>query len=157
MGSYPICTKNKCLGNKAIGTGYKKKNYSGDVLIGLALGPVFTTCSPTYLFIVATILPIGFLVGFIYLVGFTLGLAISLLLVAYFGGQLVSKITSHMGVTNKLKQTFGILIVLVGMAILTGYDKKIETAILDSGYGATINFEELLIERFAPEGEIENK
>ncbi|NCU41303.1 MAG: hypothetical protein EOM19_01095 [Candidatus Moranbacteria bacterium] len=62
-----------------------------------------------------------------------------------------------MGVTNKLKQTFGILIVLVGMAILTGYDKKIETAILDSGYGATINFEELLIERFAPEGEIENK
>jgi len=138
------------LGNKAIGTGYQKKNYSGDALIGLALGPVFTTCSPTYLFIIATILPAGFLVGFVYLLGFTLGLAVSLLFIAYFGGQLVNKITSRMGTTNRVKQVFGVLIILVGVAILTGYDKKIETAILDSGYGATINFEESLIERFSP-------
>lgn len=146
----PFLQKISILGNKAIGVGYQKKNYSGDVLIGLALGPVFTTCSPTYLFIIATILPAGFLVGFLYLLGFTLGLAISLLLIAYFGGQLVSKITSHMGAANRVKQIFGVLIILVGIAILTGYDKKLQTTILDSGYGATINFEEALIERFAP-------
>jgi len=146
----PFVQKISTLGNKAIGTGYQKKNYSGDALIGLALGPVFTTCSPTYLFIIATILPAGFLVGFVYLLGFTLGLAVSLLLIAYFGGQLVNKITSRMGTANRVKQVFGVLIILVGVAILTGYDKKIETAILDSGYGATINFEESLIERFAP-------
>lgn len=138
------------LSNKAVGAGYQKKNYLGDVIIGLSLGPVFTTCSPTYLFIIATILPVGFFLGFIYLLGFTLGLAISLLLIAYFGGQLVNKITSHMNTTGRIKQIFGILIVLVGLAILTGYDKKLETLILDSGYGATINFEESLIEKFAP-------
>jgi cytochrome c biogenesis protein CcdA len=138
------------LGNKAIGAGYQQKNYSGDMLIGLALGPVFTTCSPTYLFIIATILPAGFIVGFVYLLGFTFGLAVSLLLIAYFGGKLVNKITSHMNATNSVKQIFGALIIIVGIAILTGYDKKLETAILDSGYGATINFEESLIERFAP-------
>lgn len=149
----PFVQKMSVLGNKAVGTGYQKKNYSGDALIGLALGPVFTTCSPTYLFIIATILPAGFLVGFVYLLGFTLGLAISLLLVAYFGGRLVNKITSRMGIVNKVKQVFGVLIILVGVAIITGYDKKIETAILDLGYGATINFEESLIERFAPKGE----
>lgn len=147
----PFVQKLSILSNKAVGTGYQKKNHYGDMLIGLALGPVFTTCSPTYLFIIATILPAGFLVGFIYLLGFTLGLAISLLLIAYFGGKLVNKITSHIGATNRLKQVFGILIILVGIAILTGYDKKLETAILDSGYGATINFEESLLERFAPE------
>ncbi len=146
----PFVQKMSILGNKAIGTGYQKKNYSGDVLIGLALGPVFTTCSPTYLFIIATILPAGFVVGFVYLLGFTLGLAISLLLVAYFGGQLVNKITAHSGATSRVKQIFGILIIIVGLAILSGYDKKLETAILDSGYGATVNFEESLIERFAP-------
>lgn len=146
----PFVQKLSVLSNKAVGTGYQKKNYYGDMLIGFALGPVFTTCSPTYLFIIATILPAGFLVGFIYLLGFTLGLAISLLLIAYFGGQLVNKITSHMDATNRVKQIFGILIIFVGIAILTGYDKKIETAILDSGYGATINFEESLLERFAP-------
>jgi len=146
----PFVQKISEMGNKAIGTGYQKKNYSGDALIGLALGPVFTTCSPTYLFIIATILPAGFLVGFVYLLGFTLGLAVSLLLIAYFGGQLVNKITSRMSTANRVKQVFGVLIILVGVAILTGYDKKIETAILDSGYGATINFEESLIERFSP-------
>ena len=55
--------------------------------------------------------------------------------------------------TNRVKQIFGILIIIVGIAILTGYDKKLETMILDSGYGATINFEELLIERFAPKSQ----
>ena len=146
----PYIQKLSVISNKAVGAGYQKKNYSGDALIGLALGPVFTTCSPTYLFIIATILPAGFLVGFIYLLGFTIGLAISLLLIAYFGGQLVNKITSRMDTANRIKQIFGALIILVGIAILTGYDKKIEAAILDLGYGATINFEESLIERFAP-------
>jgi cytochrome c biogenesis protein CcdA len=146
----PYIQKLSVISNKAVGAGYQKKNYSGDALIGLALGPVFTTCSPTYLFIIATILPASFLVGFIYLLGFTIGLAISLLLIAYFGGQLVNKITSRMDTANRIKQIFGALIILVGIAILTGYDKKIEAAILDLGYGATINFEESLIERFAP-------
>ncbi|MDA1335239.1 MAG: DUF3179 domain-containing (seleno)protein [bacterium] len=149
----PFVQKLSNLSNKAIGTGYQKKNYSGDALIGLALGPVFTTCSPTYLFIIATILPAGFVAGIIYLLGFTFGLAISLFLIAYFGGQLVNKITSHMGAVGSVKQIFGVLIILVGVAILTGYDKKLQTAILDSGYGATINFEESLIERFAPKTE----
>lgn len=147
----PLLQRMSALGNKAIGVGYQKKNYSGDVLIGLALGPVFTTCSPTYVFIIATLLPSGFLEGFVYLLGFTLGLAIALLLIAYFGGQLVKKITSRMGTANRIKQIFGALIVFVGIAILTGYDKKIETRILDSGYGATINLEESLIERFDPQ------
>src|SRR3989344_4660260 len=138
------------ISNKAVGTGYQKKSYTGDMLIGLALGPVFTTCSPTYLFIIATALPTTFITGFIYLIGYTIGLAVSLLLIAYFGQQIVNRITAHMQTAGKLKQIFGVLIILVGVAVLTGYDKKIESFILDSGYGATIQLENNLIERFAP-------
>jgi cytochrome c-type biogenesis protein len=152
----PFLQKVQELGSKAMGVGFQKKNYLGDAMIGLALGPVFTTCSPTYLFIIATILPVGFLVGFIYLLGFTFGLALSLLLIAFFGGQLIKKITAHMDATTRVKKIFGVLIVLVGIAILTGYDKKLEAAILDSGYGATIEFEESLIERFAPKTDKES-
>lgn len=146
----PYVNKLSLVSNKAVGTGYQKKSYKGDVLIGLALGPVFTTCSPTYLFIIATVLPATFIVGFIYLLGFTLGLALSLLLIAYFGQQIVNKVTAHMQTTGTIKKVFGALIILVGIAVLTGYDKKIETLILDSGYGATIQLEDSLIERFAP-------
>lgn len=149
----PFVNKISLISNKAVGAGYQKKSYKGDVLIGLALGPVFTTCSPTYLFIIATALPAAFLTGFLYLLGFALGLAVSLLLIAYFGQQIVNKITAHMQTAGKVKQVFGVLIILVGIAVLTGYDKKFETFILDSGYGATINFENSLIEKFAPKEE----
>jgi peptide methionine sulfoxide reductase msrA/msrB len=146
----PYVNKLSLLSNKAVGSGYQKKNYKGDILIGFALGPVFTTCSPTYLFIIATVLPSSFIVGLIYLLGFTLGLATSLLLIAYFGQQIVNKVTAHMQTAGTLKKVFGVLIILVGIAVLSGYDKKIETLILDSGYGATIQFEDSLIKRFAP-------
>jgi len=146
----PYINKLSVFSNKAVGTGYQKKSYKGDILIGFALGPVFTTCSPTYLFIIATVLPATFFVGFIYLIGFTVGLALSLLLIAYFGQKIVNKITARMQTASRIKQVFGVLIIMVGVAVLTGYDKKIETLILDSGYGATIQLEDSLIEKFAP-------
>lgn len=146
----PFVAKLSVLSNKAVGAGYQKKSYKGDMFIGLALGPVFTTCSPTYLFIIATTLPASFLVGLVYLLGFTFGLALALLLVAYFGQRIINKVSEHMQTTGRIKKVFGVLIVIVGVLILTGYDKKIETLILDSGYGATIQLEDSLIERFAP-------
>lgn len=146
----PFVAKLSILSNKAVGAGYQKKSYKGDMLIGLALGPVFTTCSPTYLFIIATTLPASFFVGFVYLLGFTFGLALALLLIAYFGQRIINKVSDHMQATGRIKQVFGVLIVIVGILILTGYDKKLETLILDSGYGATIQLEDSLIERFAP-------
>jgi len=149
----PYVNKLSLLSNKAVGSGYQKKSYKGDTLIGLALGPVFTTCSPTYLFIIATVLPASFVVGLVYLLGFTLGLAASLLLIAYFGQKIVNKISERMQAAGRIKQVFGVLIIFVGIAVLTGYDKKLETFILDSGYGATIQLEDSLIERFAPKKE----
>lgn len=146
----PYMNKLSIVSNKAVGAGYQKKSYKGDILIGFALGPVFTTCSPAYLFIIATVLPASFALGLVYLLGFTLGLTISLVLIAYFGQQIVNKIVMHMQTTGTIKKIFGVLIVLVGIAVLTGYDKKLETLILDSGYGATIQLEDSFIERFAP-------
>jgi cytochrome c biogenesis protein CcdA len=138
--------------NQLVGAGYQKQNTAGDVTIGLALGPVFTTCSPTYFFIIATVLPASLLAGLVYLLGFIFGLVVALLLVAYFGQQLTSYLTTRMGTATYVKQLFAGLIILVGIAIITGYDKKFEAWVLDSGYGATIQFEEGLIDRFNPLG-----
>ncbi len=146
----PFVQKLNVASNKVVGAGYQKKSCAGDALIGLALGPVFTTCSPTYLFIIATILPVGFTLGLFYLFGFIFGLALALLFIAYFGQQVVNKMSAHMLAAGRIKQGFGLLIVVVGIFILTGYDKKVEALILDSGYGATIQLENSLIEKFAP-------
>ncbi len=146
----PFVQKLNIWSNKTVGAGYQKKSSKGDMLMGFALGPVFTTCSPTYLFIIATILPASFVIGFVYLLGFILGLAFALLLIAYFGQRVVNAVSAHIHTAGRMKQILGVFIIIVGILILTGYDKKIESRILDSGYGATIQLEDRLIEKFAP-------
>jgi peptide methionine sulfoxide reductase msrA/msrB len=138
------------FGNSTLGAGNRQKGIAGDLLVGFALGPVFTTCSPTYLYIIASILPASFLAGLAYLLSFTLGLAATLFLIAYFGQGIVRRIGAHAETAETIKRSFGVLIAIVGVLILTGYDKKLETKILDSGYGATIKLEDSFIERFAP-------
>lgn len=146
----PFVKKMSSASNRAVGIGYQKKSSWGDVLMGAALGPVFISCSPTYFFIIATVLPATFLAGFIYLMGFTVGLALSLLIIAYFGQRVVDAIIARIGRTILVKQTFGVIIILAGVTILTGFDKTFQAFVLDSGYGATVNLEEGLIERFNP-------
>ena len=136
----------KLLSDRKLAKGHTKNSSVGDYIVGVSLGPVFSTCSPTYLFIIATVLPSSYLVGFIYLIGFVLGLVVSLMLVAYFGQSIVNKFTSNTNRTEITKKVFGAIILLVGISIITGLDKKLEAWILDSGYGATINFEQMLID-----------
>lgn len=145
-----LVSKIKLYGDKRLAKGHTKNNGVGDYIVGASLGPVFSTCSPTYLFIIATVLPAGFLVGFTYLIGFVIGLIFSLFLVAYFGQSIVNKITNNARKAEITKKIFGGLILLVGISIITGFDKKIETWVLDSGYGATINLEQNLIDEFNP-------
>jgi cytochrome c biogenesis protein CcdA len=141
----PFINKINLASNKALGTGYQKDSYYGDMVIGASLGPIFTTCSPTYLFILATVLPASPITGFVYLLGFTLGLAISLFIVAYLGQKFVHKIFTNENKTARIKKMFGAVFLIVGLAIITGYDKKLSSRILDTGFGGTINFEEKLI------------
>ena len=58
--------------NKVLGKAYQQKGLFGAILIGIALGPVFSSCSPTYALIVATILPVSFTQGLIYLITYAL-------------------------------------------------------------------------------------
>ena len=133
--------------NKSLGAGHRRNSFWGDVIVGASLGPVFSSCSPTYFFIIATVLPASFLIGMIYLLGFTFGFAVSLLVVAYLGQKFTQRIVTKAHTAEKIKKVFGVLFLVVGLAIMTGYDKQISTYIPDSGYSATINLEEKLINK----------
>lgn len=129
----PGLNKINQFSQRNIATGYQRGNWWGDVLIGASLGPVFSTCSPTYFIVLATVLPERPLVGLVYLLAYAFGLAISLLLIALIGQRLVIKLGVAADPRGWFKKTIGIIFILVGLAIIGGYDKKIETKILDSG------------------------
>ena len=121
-------------GNKLVGTGYQRKSFWGDVLIGTALGPVFSTCSPTYFVILASVLPASLFLGTLYLLAYTLGLSLVLLLIAILGERFASRLAGFSNPHGQFKKWLGILFIVLGLLIATGYEKKLEVAILDSGY-----------------------
>ena len=45
------------------------------------------------------------------------------------------------------KKILGIVFILVGVAIMTGFDKKIEASILDAGWIDTSSFEQSIVDK----------
>ena len=131
--------------NRLVATGYQKQSFWGDVLIGAALGPVFTTCSPTYFVILATVLPAGFFMGVVALLLYTLGLSLMLLLIALIGQRLVDKLGLAADTHGWFRRGMGVLFVLVGLSVFTGVSRGIETWLLDHVYDIT-KIEQMLLE-----------
>jgi thiol-disulfide isomerase/thioredoxin len=112
--------------NKALAVGYSKQNIAGDVLTGAALGPVFSSCSPTYFLILATVLPRSIPEGLLHLFAFALGLCGGLFVVALAGQKLLERLGVASDPRGWIKKSMGVLFVVLGVAIFLGLDKKLE-------------------------------
>ncbi|RJR14005.1 cytochrome c biogenesis protein DipZ [Candidatus Parcubacteria bacterium] len=123
--------------NKLLATGYQEGGFWGDVVMGAALGPVFASCSPTYFIILATVLPAQPALGLIYLAAYAAGLALALLLIAILGEKLIQRLGVTLDPNGKFFKTIGVILILVGILVLTGYMKKVEAWFVERGYDAT--------------------
>jgi cytochrome c biogenesis protein CcdA/thiol-disulfide isomerase/thioredoxin len=111
-----------------LGTSERNKGkYAGPILIGIALGPVFSSCSPTYAFILASVLPRNFLGGLIYLITYSLALVIALLLVSLLGRKFINKLHWAVDTHSLFRRIVGIIFVLIGVLIISGQEVKFET------------------------------
>lgn len=120
--------------NKFLGKNVTKRGLGGDVITGFALGPVFNSCSPTYALIVVTVLPASFITGLSYLVAYAAGLAGMLLLVTYLGQSVAAKLGWLANPTGWFRRTVGLLFIIVGISVVVGLDKKVQTYVLERGW-----------------------
>lgn len=126
-----------------LGRSEKSQNqYAGPVLTGVALGPVFSSCSPTYAFILASVLPSSFLAGFIYLVSYTLGLVAILLVILITGRKYITKYPWAINTHSIFRRSLGLLFIIIGVAFITGYQIKAELWVANH-----LPFDETRIER----------
>lgn len=132
--------------NKLLGFGYKKENFWGDVIIGVALGPVFSSSSPTYFVILASVLPQSFTLGLVDLIAYSIGLSGTLLLIAFLGQRVVERIGGLSDIHGWFRRTIGFIFVIIGIAIVFGFDKKVQTRFLDSGLFDVTKFEQSLLD-----------
>lgn len=111
---------------------YDKKGFWPAVILGAALGPIFASCSPTYFLILGTVLPASYFIGIINLMVYALGLALMMFIIAY-AGQRFTKQLNAADPNGWFKKGLGILFLIVVITIVSGYDKKFSTYLLDKG------------------------
>ena len=118
----------------------------GNILTGLALGPVFSSCSPTYSLILATVLPVNLTQGLVYVIVYSLGLAFIMFSIGIFGQTLIKRLKWAVDPHGPFRIILGLIFIIVGIFIITGLDKKIETYLTESGsFDFALNFEQELL------------
>lgn len=127
---------------------FKKEGTGAAIVLGAAMGPVFASCSPTYFLILGTVLPASFATGLVNLLAYALGLAAIMLLIAFLGKRVMKVMNVAANPKGWFKRGLGVLFLVVGVSIMFGLDKQLETYILDQGYFGITELEERLIEDF---------
>lgn len=120
--------------NRALDASVQRQSVGGDILTGAALGPVFSSCSPTYALIVATVLPVSFAEGLLYVSLYAVGLAVPLLLIALAGRSAARRLGWLADPRGWFRRSMGIVFIVVGIVVIVGADKALQTLILDLGW-----------------------
>ena len=124
---------------------HSKNHTTSAILTGAALGPVFSSCSPTYAWVLATVLPVNFALGMLYLAIYCVGVAVSLLAIALLGGRLVQRLKWASNPRGWFQRGVAILFILVGLFVATGWDKQVQTWLVERDFLNLIQLEKDLV------------
>jgi cytochrome c biogenesis protein CcdA len=112
---------------RRLGAARSRDGLGGQVLTGAALGPVFTSCSPLYGYVIVTVLPAEPARGLLLLVAYVLGLCGTLLLIALAGQRVVRRFGWAADSHGWFRRVLGLVFIAIGVLVATGWMKDIET------------------------------
>jgi len=104
----------------------------GAALTGAALGPVFTSCSPLYGYVIVTVLPAEPVRGLVLLAAYVVGLAGVLLGVALGGQRLLRRVRWAADPHSAFRRALGLLFIAIGVLVATGLMQDLETWLVES-------------------------
>ena len=112
--------------------GKQRQGFGGGVLIGLSLGLVWTPCVGPILASVISLALSGSVTGsaVVITLAYSLGTAIPMLGIAYGGRALLQKVPWLVRNTGIIQKLFGVLMILVALAIQFNYDRKFQAYVL---------------------------
>ncbi len=117
---------------KALGKSFNNKNsFIGPILTGAVLGPVFSSCSPVYAYIVASILPVSLTKALIYITAYVIGLSLFLLIIGYFGQRLIGRVKVLSNPKGLFQRTIGLIFIFVGILVITGSAQSLQTYVTE--------------------------
>lgn len=104
----------------------------GAILTGSALGPVFSSCSPLYLYVIVTVLPASFSEGMVLLLAYAVGLCGALLVIALLGQKVMGQARWLSNPDGSFKRVLGAIFILVGIAVILGLDKELQFWVIEN-------------------------
>lgn len=110
----------------------RREGMAGAVLTGVALGPVFTSCSPLYGYVIVTVLPASFGQGIGLLTAYVVGLCGTLLLIALVGQRAIGAARWAADPNGWFRRSLGWIFILVGIAVIAGLDKDLQTWVIET-------------------------
>ena len=113
--------------SQRLGAARNRDGVAGQVLTGAALGPVFTSCSPLYGYVIVTVLPAQPARGVVLLVAYVFGLCATLLVIALAGQKVVRRFGWAADAHGWFRRGLGLVFILVGVLVATGWMKALET------------------------------
>lgn len=120
--------------------GQSREGFGGGVLIGLSLGLVWTPCVGPILASVISLALTGSVTGSAALItlAYSLGTALPMLAIVYGGRALLQRVPWLVKNTGVLQKAFGVLMIMVALAIQFNYDRKFQAFVLEKfpQYGA---------------------
>jgi cytochrome c biogenesis protein CcdA len=129
-----------------LGAARDREGLSGLILTGAALGPVFTSCSPLYGYVIVTVLPAEPARGLVLLLAYTLGLCATLLAIALAGQRVVRRLGWAADPHGWFRRGLGVVFVVIGVLVATGWMREIETWLITNAPVAPWNLDA----RFVP-------
>jgi hypothetical protein len=85
--------------------------------------------------------------GTLYLIAYAAGLALVLMLVSILGQRFTRNAGWATDPNGWFKRGLGILFVIIGILVITGVDKKLQTWLVEKGYFPASSIEEGLLKR----------
>lgn len=106
--------------------GRNKNSFAKNIFLGFSLGPIFTSCSPTYGLILAAVLPSSTVKGVLYLLLYIVGLSFVLLAIGLGGKKVSNKLRWASSSDGTFKKLVAILLIIVGVLVASGLMREIE-------------------------------
>ncbi len=117
-----------------------------NILLWASLWPIFASCSPTYTLLLSTIFPNSFAQWVIYTLIYSIGFALALFAVAYWGRLITQRLSYLANPNSRFKKILGAILIITGILIATWYMKKIEAWFIGQGWVGIGAIEQTLLD-----------
>ena len=121
------------IGKIGISSGSQRTGFSSGFITGLALGVVWTPCAGPILATIATLAATQSvnLATILTTAFYVIGVGVPLFIFATFGNKIFGKSRLLSKYTGRVQQIFGVVMLLTAFLIATGYDRVLETKLLN--------------------------